>query len=675
MRAFSLDGAAPLTTDMVNNYVFCGLADTPDQVPDSVSGKIALIQRGSTASAQGQGTGLFSNKAAIVAAKGAVGALIYNNVDGELNAATVRRAVIPVFGISKDNGEYLKAILGSTASGAISVQQVRINKSLRPSPDMADFSSRGPVLGYGQVKPDVTAPGINILSATIAVGGAETSTATMFDPTRYISASGTSFSGPITAGCAALIKQKHPDWGPSQVRAALVNSATNLRNPDGTPVADGTNSINEQGGGLVDAAAAVNAKALMGVGQPGPAGQPQGRTFGIFTQASAGNPDFTPSYSFGEVPIANVIGTASISQTVTIYDVTGGNGAGAYQLNVVPVRAVDQSGFRVSFTDANGNSLSSVSVPSGGSASFKIKTDVDGQSVAANTQAQWYVTAVRADGQRLRMPFYYRAITPPVTLTAPALAPASGTEVSGNPPIDIDGSYSLPYSFAGSPAPAKFRVEEQTNGGAFAILGDVPAVQFAISNKGNGLYGYRVSGLFTVQYGLLQGPPSAIQTVQVDRRLESDVTAVIQTAVSNVSFAGGVFEFDQTLKNTSSNSTILPPLRFNITAIQSNSGTVRCSNADNGGNGVESSALWDYSNTLGSDRALASGEITSARHLRFSDAAGELFTFTASIKGNFPDPAFVTTGVNHSNSPRKFRVNLRFVADPTTGSVKLQSID
>jgi len=51
MRAFSLDGAAPLTADMINNYVFCGLADTPDQVPDSVSGKIALIQRGSTASA------------------------------------------------------------------------------------------------------------------------------------------------------------------------------------------------------------------------------------------------------------------------------------------------------------------------------------------------------------------------------------------------------------------------------------------------------------------------------------------------------------------------------------------------------------------------------------------------------------------------------------------------
>jgi subtilisin family serine protease len=680
MRAFSLDGAAPLTADMVNNYVFCGLADTPDQVPDSVSGKIALIQRGSTVQndTAGAGTGLFSNKAAIAAAKGAVGAVIYNNVDGELNAATVRRAVIPVFGISKDNGEYLKAMLGSTASGAISVQQIRINKSLRPSPDMADFSSRGPVLGYGQVKPDVTAPGINIGSATVAVGGAETNTATMFDPTRYISASGTSFSGPITAGCAALIKQKHPDWGPSQIRAALVNTATNLRYPDGAQVADGTNSVNEQGGGLVDAVGAVNAKALMGVGQPAPAGQPQGRTYGIFTQPSAGNPDFTPSYSFGEVPIANVIGTASISQTVKIYDVTGGSGAGVYQLNVVPVRSVDQNGFRVSFTDAQGNSISSVTVPSGGAGSFNVKTDVDGQSITTNgTQAQWYVTAVRVDGQRLRMPFFYRAITPPGTLGAPALLPATGTEVAGAPPIDINGAYSLAYSFAASPTPAKFRVEEQKNGGAFSVLGDVNAGQtnFPISNRNNGLYSYRVSGLFTVQYGLLQGPYSASQTLQVDRRLESDVTAMIQTAVSNVSFAGGLFEFDQTLKNRSTDTTILPPLRFSITAIQSTSGTVRSSNADNGGNGVESSALWDYSNTLGADRALTPNEISSARHLKFTDAAGELFTFTATIRGNFPDPAFAATSVNQGSSPAKLKLKLRFVADPAKGSVELESIE
>lgn len=675
MRGFLLDGAPPIVADVVKNYVFCGLADTPDQVPDSVSGKIALIQRGSTQSAQGQGTGLFSNKAAIVAAKGAVAAVIYNNADGELSAATVRRSTIPVFGISRDNGEYLKFILGSTAFGAISAQQIRLNKALQTSPDMADFSSRGPVLGFGQVKPDVTAPGISILSATVPVGGVEANTATMFDPTRFISASGTSFSGPITAGCAALIKQKHPDWTPSMVRAALVNFATNLRLNSGTPVADGVNSINEQGGGQVDAYAAVNAKALMGVGQPAPNGQPQGRTFGIFAQPSAGNPDFTPSYSFGEVPIANVIGTAMLSKEVRIFDVTGGNGAGEYMLNVATVRSVDQTGFNVRITDASGNSISSVTVPAGGVASFFVRTEANGESISASpTQAQWYVRADRTDGdQRLRMPFYYRAVRPNLTLGAPALASVAGAEVSGNPPIDINGNYSLSYSFSGSPAPANFRIEEQKNGDAFAVLSDVPANQtsLAIAGRGNGLYNYRVAGLFSVQYGLLPGPHSGVQVVQVDRRIESAVTSMIQTAVSSVSFAAMVFEFDQTLKNTTGGTTILSPLRLNITAIQSTTGTVRASNADNGGNGVATAALWDYSNTVGADRALTPGETSGARHLKFSDPAGELFTFTAVIRGNFPDPAYSTTSLNGAGLPRKFRLRLRFVADPSTGSVNL----
>src|SRR5205085_2744745 len=196
------------------------------------------------------------------------------------------------------------------------------------------------------------------------------------------------------------------------------------------------------------------------------------------------------------------------------------------------------------------------------------------------TQFQWYVTARRADGgQNLRMPFYYRAVRPTITMSAPLLNPASDTEVSGNPPIDINGSYALPYSFSGLPAPAQYRIEEQKDNGAFTQLADVSQTTFAISNRGNGVYNYRVSGLFAVQYGLLQGPSSAVQTVQVNRRLEADVTSLIQTAVTNVSLAAGVFEFDQTLKNVSSNQTILPPLRFTVTAIQSGTGTVRAINA------------------------------------------------------------------------------------------------
>ncbi|HJQ69956.1 MAG TPA: S8 family serine peptidase, partial [Blastocatellia bacterium] len=685
MKAYMLAGSPDILSDITNNYVFCGLAETPDQVPDSVNGKIALIARGSTLTVEqaGVGTGLASNKVAFAAAKGAVAAIIYNNVDGEITNLTTRRSIIPAVGMSKDNGEYLKSIIGSTQFGAVSAQQIRLNKGQLFDPEMAEFSSRGPVIGHGQVKPDVTAPGVNVLSATVAIGGVQTNTSFMMDPTRYASVSGTSMSSPMTAGIVALIKQKNPSWTPSMVRAALVNTATNLRDINGGPLADGTHTINDQGGGLVDALAAANAKALMGAGQPGPTAQPQQRSFGICTVVTGGavapfcgtaaNPDFTPSYSFGTVPIANVIGAASIAQEVKIFDIASGGGAGTYNLSMSNVRGVDQNGFRVSFTDAAGNPISSVQVPSGGGVSFFVKTEANGESItAAAAQFQWYVTASRASGgQSLRMPFYYRAVSPAVTLAAATLS-ASGAEVVGSPAIDINGGYSLSYSAAGSPA--KYRIEEQNGAGAFTRLADADAGQttYDIAGRPNGVYNYRVAGLFPVQYGLLQGPYSAAQTIQVDRRLESDVTSMIQTAVSNVSLASGVFEFDQTLKNTSS-SAIQPPLRFSITAIQSSSGAVRVANADNGGSGVESAALFDYSNGLGADRQLSADETSGAIRLKFTNPSAELFQFTAVVKGHFADTAFAAArlGSAGARGERQFKVRMRFIANPAAGTVSV----
>lgn len=672
-------GSQDITAPMTERFVYCGTVLTPDDVPDSVAGHIGIARV----------SGLYGGVSNALAAKGAIGALL---ITDDLSGVTTVNSLAPTWQIQECDARYLLNLVSPTAgvdppAGAQSVFSIRVSLGVF-RPITAGFSSRGPVIGFGQVKPDVTAPGVAIMSATSPAGE-------MGRPIRYTSASGTSFSGPITAGIAALVKQKHPDWNAPMVRAALVNTTTNLRDQNGnqTPdnqqsyaVCDGLqNAINEQGSGLVDAVAAVNTKAMMGVRQPATTGQPQGRTFGITCIVdetgpgclSPGNPDFTPSYSFGAVPIANVIGTATLSQTVTIFDVGSGSGAGTYQLLVKPVRSVDQSGFRVSFTDAGGNALTSVNVPTGGSASFNVKTEVDGLTVTANpTQAEWYVIASQTiGGQRLRMPFYYRAVQPNLAPTAPSLAAATGSEVSGAPPIDIDGSYSIPYSFSGSPAPAKFRIEEQKDGGPFAILADAPASQpsLAIAGRGNGLYIYRVAGLFAVQYGFLKGPYSETQTVQVDRRIESDITSIIQAAVSSVSFAATVFEFDQTLKNTTTGTSILSPVRFSITAIQSATGTVRASNADNGGNGASSAALFDYSNTLGGDRALTPGEISSSRHLKFSDSAGELFTFTAVIKGNFPDPGFAATSAHDARSARKLKLRLRFIADPATRSIVLIS--
>jgi subtilisin family serine protease len=407
MKAVLFEGAAEVTSDITNNYVFCGLAETPDQVPDSVRGKIALIARGGTIntppeSPVGAGTGLFSNKAAFAFAKGATAVIIYNNAadpDEELTAATVRKSTLPVLGMSRRNGEFLKSIIGSDAFGAVSAKQLRINAAKVFSADMADFSSRGPVVGYGQIKPDITAPGVDILGATVRVGSADANTATMFDPTGYIGASGTSFSGPHVAGAAALVKQAHPDWTPDMVRTAFINTATNLRDQSGAPKADGaSDSIIAQGGGLIDVYHAINAKALMGVSGDG---------------LSA--PSILGSHSYGEVPVVNSRTTHTENVNVTIRDTSGQERT--YNLSVAGNRDMQRAGISAAVGQT------SVTVPANGEATFTVGATIDGdliRSLPEPIQMQWYVKAVSADGESLRMPFYLKPV-----LSVPANQTAS----------------------------------------------------------------------------------------------------------------------------------------------------------------------------------------------------------------------------------------------------------
>jgi subtilisin family serine protease len=108
---------------------------------------------------------------------------------------------------------------------------------------LADFSSRGPRVGDSAVKPDVTAPGVDIVAA-------KAKNSTIGDPVgeQYLKLSGTSMATPHTAGAAALLAQEHPDWKAGELKAALMASAK--------PGADQT--AFEQGAGRIDVARAIN---------------------------------------------------------------------------------------------------------------------------------------------------------------------------------------------------------------------------------------------------------------------------------------------------------------------------------------------------------------------------------------------------------------------------------
>jgi len=80
----------------------------------------------------------------------------------------------------------------------------------------------------------------------------------LYSQNGYIAANGTSFSTPIVAGAAALMKQAHPGYTPAQIKSALVNSASSQVLDNGASA-----SITAMGAGKLDAAAAVNTPATI----------------------------------------------------------------------------------------------------------------------------------------------------------------------------------------------------------------------------------------------------------------------------------------------------------------------------------------------------------------------------------------------------------------------------
>ncbi|WP_433010695.1 S8 family serine peptidase [Kribbella sp. CA-294648] len=112
---------------------------------------------------------------------------------------------------------------------------------------LASFSSRGPRLGDGAMKPEVTAPGVEIAAARAAGsdGGHHLDQ-------YYTAMSGTSMATPHVAGAAAILAQRHPEWTGEQLKAALATTA--VPSKGATPV--------QQGLGRIDIPKALDPKVL-----------------------------------------------------------------------------------------------------------------------------------------------------------------------------------------------------------------------------------------------------------------------------------------------------------------------------------------------------------------------------------------------------------------------------
>jgi minor extracellular serine protease Vpr len=214
-----------------------------DATANSFGGRIALIFKASA----GAGDCTADEKVLRAQTMGASAVLLWNGFGGfpiDLAPGGFEgQLTIPVFMLSEADSVALANALSPSppAWNAASVNAtITAAKTAVPvfADSMADFSSEGPARLTSDLKPDITAPGVNITSAGVGTG------------TGSLTISGTSMATPHVAGVSILLRQLHPKWSPARIKAVLMNQAVRaMKNSDlSTPV-----PATVMGSGRVDA--------------------------------------------------------------------------------------------------------------------------------------------------------------------------------------------------------------------------------------------------------------------------------------------------------------------------------------------------------------------------------------------------------------------------------------
>jgi minor extracellular serine protease Vpr len=318
----------------------------------SLNGLVALLSRGGCT---------FVSKAERVRAAGGTAMVLVDNRSGEANFIPV---LLPGGGggmVSDLDGANLRAFMdahgGRTTFRSSSEQDPHEIQTGR-SGAITSFSSAGPTNFDHVLKPDVSAPGENILSSSVRQAAGD----------NFIVLDGTSMSAPHVTGAAALLVQQHPAWTPHEVKSALMSSAGPAW---GNTARTQEASVLLEGAGLVNVAAANNPK--------------------LFTDPT--------SLSYGFLDTSG--GPARRALLLSLTD--AGSGAGTWTVTIDPQAA--SSGATIV------PEASLVTVGPGGT----VDVPIVASATAGSPRGDNYGFVVLTRGaDRIRVPYYFTVVLPQI---------------------------------------------------------------------------------------------------------------------------------------------------------------------------------------------------------------------------------------------------------------------
>lgn len=382
--------------------------------PAKVANKIVVCTRGSNARV---------DKSLAVLNAGGIGMVMMDNGSGLVAEAHS----VPTVHVSAADGTAIKSYAVAQGNAATAAMSKMFNAK-KPSPIMAGFSSRGPNRYDSNVlKPDLTAPGVDVIANVTQPGTVATRDAIVAGAAglpAWGPLDGTSMASPHIAGLALLLRQKNPSWSPAAVKSALMTTAFGTLNDGLTGMQNGLLPW-AQGAGHINANAAADPGLVYDLGKNDYIKYQCKVNKAAVSPASActtvGTLDETYNLNLPSFTVGLVLGTVPVTMTRSVTNV--GSSTATYTSNAT------LPGYATLVTPA------SLTLAPGETKSFTLK--ITNVSAVNNAWAYGSLTWSDGAGHIVRSPVQAlvgKAITSPADLTS--------ARVSGSTMFPVKTGYS-----------------------------------------------------------------------------------------------------------------------------------------------------------------------------------------------------------------------------------------